>query len=257
MDGQLARAAVARYPDLQSLADIPYQPRGIFNSEMALVIAMCRDHRIDMVIESGRARGHSTLLLARYLPAVAIHSFERRRDDDALHAEAALAHLPNVHLRYGDAGEVMPDFVKQYDGGRIAILIDGPKAHKALALMADCLRASEHVVLGFIHDMGSGERGKTDHRVAAEKSFDSTFFTDDPVYVDATRHLDRTVFGLSGAGWSAPHTFNGKTLASYGPTIACFEFTPGDRLRHRNGSVMRRLKYAIRRTALRPLGLLR
>jgi hypothetical protein len=138
-----------------AIGEQTYEPKGIFNSEMAAVIATSLAMDVDTIIESGRARGHSTLLLARHLgPAgIAIESFDRSRDADAEYAEAKLAGFPNLHLHYGDSRLAIPAFLAGLGGRRIALLIDGPKDRKAFNLLSDCLIRSEGIVVAFVHDL--------------------------------------------------------------------------------------------------------
>ena len=49
-----------------AVKDILYQPKGIFNSEMLLVCAIAEQFGVNRIIESGRARGYSTIVLANY-----------------------------------------------------------------------------------------------------------------------------------------------------------------------------------------------
>jgi hypothetical protein len=201
----------------------PYEPRGIFNSEMALLIGLCRKLGVEVVIESGRARGQSTFLLGKYLPGVAIHSVERQRDSDALFAERRLDELDNVTLWYGDGLKLVPQIVQAKTGRRIAILLDGPKGHPALDLLKECT-ISPDVVVGFIHDMRRVDHDEpAPFRLAAEKMFPGAFFTDDPDYVEATKHLDAPVWALGSekSQW-VPFNIGGEHTGSYGPTLGVF-----------------------------------
>ena len=51
--------------ELLAIAAEPYEHRGILHSEMALIIHTCRRLSVEVVIESGRARGQSTYMLAK------------------------------------------------------------------------------------------------------------------------------------------------------------------------------------------------
>ena len=66
-------------PFLEVAQSVPYQLKGIFNSEMLLFCAFTKHLGFHHIIESGRARGNSTEILARYFensPSVLIHSVE-------------------------------------------------------------------------------------------------------------------------------------------------------------------------------------
>ncbi len=227
-------AAVAAYPRLAEIAAEPFEPRGIFNSEMAAVIALCRTFKVDVVVESGRARGHSTLLLAKHLdPGVAIHTFERERGPDALHAEQKLAGFPNLHLHYGDSRIDIPALIERLGNARVALLIDGPKDKKALDLLSDCLVKSPAVVVAFVHDLPQlAAATPSEGRRWAERYFEHPWFTDDPRYVEHFEFLDAPVreAAQSGAVPWRPYSHGGnESQVSYGPTLGVFLPTPADR----------------------------
>lgn len=213
---------IAAAHSVEGIGSEPYEPRGIFGSEMALVIGLCRDMGVEVVIESGRARGQSTYLLAKYLPGVTIHSVERYQDADAEFAYQRLRAFDTLRLWFGDGRKLVPQLVQVNVGKRIAILLDGPKGQPALDLLKECTISSD-VVVGFIHDMR-----KVDHdqpapfRIAAEKMFPGAFFTDDPAYVEATQHLDKPVWDIGAASNWRPFWIGGEYLGSYGPTLGVF-----------------------------------
>lgn len=206
---------VLSQPDIEAIGQEPYEPRGIFNSEMALVIALCRHLNIEVVIESGRARGQSTYLLAKYLPDTEIISFERWRDDDALFCEARLSPYDNAKLRYGDGLTYIPSCVEANKGKRIAMLLDGPKGMPALGLVE---KVSEHLTAAFVHDMRKLDHGfPALFRMKAEER--GWFFTDDEAYVNATKHLDDPVIAIGTDSDWQPGFINGLATGSYGPTL--------------------------------------
>ena len=215
---------------LRDLAAEPYEPRGILNSEMALIIGTCRKQRIDVVFESGRARGHSTYLLNKYLYCI-IQSYELRRDDDALYCENKLKGRGNIARGYGDSRILMPqlrDFYKEFwPRCRIAVLLDGPKGIAALDLLAECF-AYPNVIVGFIHDMRALDHGEpSPYRIEAEKRFPGARFSDDPEYVALTKHLDEHID--ESTGWKPYHARKHdkpespfEPTGSYGPTVGVF-----------------------------------
>lgn len=212
--------AALRYPELANEA---YEARGIFNSEMALAIGTCADRGIEVILESGRARGQSTYLLAKYLPNVKVCSIERFRDDDALFCERRLEGFNNVTLFYGDGRSLIPSLLNVYEGQKIAVIMDGPKGHPALELL-ESVKAS--VEVGFIHDMRKMDHGgASSFRLEAEK-WPGAFFTDDPDYVDATKHMDAPVVALGIAANWKPHYIGNEYIGSYGPTLGVFPCSP-------------------------------
>src|SRR5437879_10302010 len=82
---------------------------GIWESEMFLFYAAVKPFAPRQILESGRARGKSTLILARCFPEARIISVEYEREsENAPAAEAKLKNEPNIDLLYGDSREMLP-----------------------------------------------------------------------------------------------------------------------------------------------------
>lgn len=211
---------IAAALNFEHLSLEPYEPRGIFNSEMALVLGLCDRLGIEVVVESGRARGQSTYLLAKYLAwrGIAIHSIEYRKDEDALFGEKRLAGFDGVMLHYEDGRQAVPDIVKLFPNAKIAVLLDGPKGQPALDVL-DGIR--DRIAVGFIHDMRKVDHGApAPFRLEAEKR--GAWFTDDQDYVAATMHLDAPVWAIGSASNCTPYYIEGNYTGSYGPTLGVF-----------------------------------
>src|SRR6202030_1706027 len=113
---------------------------GIWESEMLLFYAAVQPFAPRQILESGRARGKSTLILARCFPSARIVSVEYEREsENAPAAETKLKNEPNVQLVYGDSREILP---RQLQAGD-AVLIDGPKDFRALKLAIDLLHTGK------------------------------------------------------------------------------------------------------------------
>src|SRR5437762_9486213 len=113
----LAKSAVAeRAEELlptfrEIIKDVPPEAGfgGIWESEMFLFYAAVAPFRPRQILESGRARGKSTLILARCFPDAHIVSVELERDsENAVAAETKLKAFPNVELVYGDSRHILP-----------------------------------------------------------------------------------------------------------------------------------------------------
>src|SRR5688572_5923258 len=138
---------------------------------MALIIETCRRLGIQVVIESGRARGQSTYMLGKYLPDVDIHSIELRDHPDEAFAQERVKHLPNVTLHHGDGNVFVVGLARETVGARTAILCDGPKGAAAVAIIARCFELP-HVRVGFVHDMRTLDHGgPSPHRAYAVERF--------------------------------------------------------------------------------------
>src|SRR4051812_30239411 len=121
---------------------------GIWESEMFLFYAAVKPFAPKQILESGRARGKSTLILARCFPDAHIVSVEYdRQSENAAVAEAKLKSERNVDLLYGDSRAILPERLQAGD----AVLIDGPKDFRALKLALDLLRSGKASAV-FVHD---------------------------------------------------------------------------------------------------------
>ncbi|HME89123.1 MAG TPA: class I SAM-dependent methyltransferase [Chthoniobacterales bacterium] len=147
---------------------------GIWESEMLLFYAAVKPFAPKQILESGRARGKSTLILARCFPESRMISVEcDRQSENATAAEAKLKNEQNVDLLYGDSREILPGRLQDGD----AVLIDGPKDFRALKLAVDFLRTKKPCAV-FIHDF----RPNSPQRKFVERNFPSAFFGDDPLF---------------------------------------------------------------------------
>src|SRR6266446_4104825 len=147
---------------------------GIWESEMFLFYATVKSLAPKQILESGRARGKSTLILARCFPEARIVSVEYEREsENAPAAEAKLKNESNVDLLYGDSREILPQRLQNGD----AILIDGPKDFRALKLAVDLLRTGKPSTV-FVHDFPPN----SPQRKFIERNFPSAFFGDDPLF---------------------------------------------------------------------------
>ena len=178
----LTKSAVAARADAllpeyrQFIANIPPEAGfgGIWESEMFLFYAAVKPFAPKQILESGRARGKSTLILARCFLESRIVSVEYEREsDNAPAAEAKLKHESNVELLYGDSCALLPERLQSGD----AVLIDGPKDFRAVKLAIDLLRTGKPCAV-FVHDFPPN----SPQRKFVERNFPSAFFGDDPLF---------------------------------------------------------------------------
>ena len=190
----------------------PHEPRGIFASEMLLFCAVVdllkQDHDL-RIIESGRARGYSTEVMARFFPNTDITSIDHKNDDDAKYAARKLLAYKNVNLVQGDGRNHLLDAIGE---DPCAVLIDGPKGENAITL-AQFLLERDDVLAVAMHDFYRPHP----HRKLVEELFPNAFFSDEEDFVREYRHLDNGCW---------PHTVNnpyerkGKKIESYASTLA-------------------------------------
>lgn len=216
-----------------------FEERGVLNSEMLAACSVAEELGVDVFIESGRWRGHSTEILARYFGGkpVQVESIELFRDDNARYVERKMRPYANTTLRYGDANRLIPYLARKYRNKKIAILFDGPKGRRAIDLFRLSLAESPHVIVGFFHDMRQPtETMPNPERGLMEKSFEQVFFTDDTDFVKGFRDLDKSCMT---ALWK-PYSIDGKPIGSYGPTLAVAVPTQRDRQKaHYSKSVLK------------------
>ena len=141
---------------------------------MFLFYAAVKPFAPKQILESGRARGKSTLILARCFPDAHIVSVEfDRQSENAAAAEKKLKPYSNIDLLYGDSREILPQRMQPGD----AVLIDGPKDFRALKLALDLLRTGKPCAV-FVHDFPPNSQ----QRRFVERNWPNAFFGDDPLF---------------------------------------------------------------------------
>jgi len=173
----VAERAERLLPEYQQIiANIPPEAGfgGIWESEMFLFYAAVKSFAPKQILESGRARGKSTLILARSFPDARIVSVEYEREsENAPAAETKLKNEANIELLYGDSREILPQQLQSGD----AVLIDGPKDFRALKLAIDLLRTGKPCAV-FVHDFPPN----SPQRKFVERNFPDAFFGDDLLF---------------------------------------------------------------------------
>lgn len=206
----VARAAAAGLEVFRArVAGVPYERKGILYSEMFFLYLCAQAAGARRILESGRARGQSTALLALCFPQASIVSVEHdAHSPDAAVAAARLREFRNVELRFGDATRILPALAQP---GDIA-LIDGPKGFRAVRLALRLL-AGGRVSMVFLHDVGPG----TPERSFLERRLPATLYSDDPRFAGIAHSLD------SAAG-PLPAGNDSWGSGKYGYSLACLAF---------------------------------
>jgi hypothetical protein len=212
----LAEAAAQQFDAFRSrIRDVPYERKGILYSEMFFLTLCAGAVRPLRVLESGRARGQSTLVLALSFPELPIVSLEHdERSPDVPVAAERLRPYRNVELRFGDATRILPAIARPGD----VALIDGPKGWRGLRL-ALWLLAQGRVRMVFIHDVPHG----TDERGFLERRMPGALYSDDPQFAAVAHGLDAAVAESlpEERRWREPAPASG-----YGFTLACLQPPP-------------------------------
>jgi hypothetical protein len=192
-------------------------PRGIAVSEAFFVFSTAVETRPRQIVESGRALGQSTELLARCFPEVSVVSVEADPNHpDAPKALERLRGLSNVACLFGDSRALLPELALPGD----VVVIDGPKCFRALKLAYKVLRRRRPALI-FIHDCPRGTR----FRRFLEAHVPGAFFSDDHRFVQEFCHLDHDRDPELLRRWADP----GHRPAdhSYSATFVCIPARPG------------------------------
>jgi len=209
-------AATERLSEFQSrVAGISYERKGILYSEMFFLYLCVQATQPVRIVESGRARGQSTLLLSAIFPDSPIVSLESDPNSpDVQVAKERLRGRDNVSLRFGDATRILPAEVRQGD----VVLIDGPKGFRGLRLALRLL-ATGRLKQVFVHDCGVG----SEERAFLDAHLRGALYSDSIEFARIARVLDA-------ASWSdipPDRRFEGdRPPRAYGFGLACVPFDP-------------------------------
>jgi len=233
----------SNHKDILDWKSIGYEERGIIHSEMLAVLSVVKDLNVDFIIESGRARGQSTAILAEALKNsnVSIISIEWMKDENSEFAEKRLQEYSNVKLLYGDSNQEVLNIVNQVLDKKIAILFDGPKGKDAYKLFAKIITTHNNVIAGFFHDCRRSYRQMINpSRDEIYRLFDRVFFTDDEKYITQFKHLDENCIAnkkqVDEHSWR-PYMKGWERIGSYGPTLAVVLPTERDKERWRTSAL--------------------
>jgi len=147
----------------------------ILPREMVYFLARCEVNDIDVVIESGRQDGYSTKILGEFIkdkPNMKVFSIDWEDDAErARRCRERLSKYERLSLLKGDANRLFPELLRQNQGRRVALIVDGPKGFWALSLIFASLRFPE-VRLVSLHNLSPG----TAYREFLEKAIAKPLF---------------------------------------------------------------------------------
>jgi len=183
-----------------------YSMRGILHSEMLLFVTHLDYFGIEHVIESGRAEGQSTKIIAKWI------SNKTRFDSIDIEKEKKDYSQYNVNIHQGNSISTIP---KLLSNKKTAILIDGPKGEKALELAKKLLK-HKNIAFVALHDFHKD----TYVRNEAEKLGMHSSASDDFLFVERFHDLDAECWSViyKKNKW-LPYDRNGQKMTSYGPTL--------------------------------------
>ncbi len=164
------------------------------------------------ILESGRARAQSTLVLSLLFPEASIVSIESDvASPDVEIAAERLKGRSNVECRFGDSRLLLPQLLQPGD----VILIDGPKDFRALKLALRLLRTGKPRAV-FVHDLWLGLPA----RRFADRWIRGVFFSDNPEWVRRYSYLDSSK--------KRPPSSSGEVRRAYGATMGSFPADAGN-----------------------------
>ena len=203
----LSQAEVSLPTYLEQTRGLSHETKGIRRSEMFFLYASVADLNPKRIIESGRARAQSTLVLARLFPKALIVSLESdSTSSDVKIAAERLGESGNVDCRFGDSLLLLPELLEAGD----VVLIDGPKDFRALKLAFRLLRGGKPLAV-FVHDLWLGSPA----RRFVDRYLPSALLSDDPEWVQRYASLD--------SSRRAQPPVSKAVRRVYGATIGCFE----------------------------------
>lgn len=198
----------------KEIEGIEYQLRGVLNSEALLLAAITEAMDVELIIESGRARGYSTKILAEFFndnPKLEIASIDfDKYSKDAKYSEKEMAEYNNVSLLYGDAHQLAPALATK----DCIVFIDGPKGDEALLLSIELLK-NKNVKAVCVHDLHQS----TFHRDICSMIFNNTFFSDNQDFVEKFSYLDKPCWEKLDSDKEQPYLRKGQEINSYGSTL--------------------------------------
>lgn len=201
-----AEALLPRY--LEATNPLARERKGIRRSELFFFYSLVAPFNPSRIVESGRARAQSTLVLSRLFPNAAIVSLESdAHSPDAAVAAERLRGCNNVECRFGDSLLLLPKLVERGD----LVLIDGPKDFRALKLALRLLRSGKPAGV-FVHDLWLGSPA----RRFVDRHLSSALLSDDPRWVERYATLDSSKR-------PAPPFAPAGLRRAYGPTLGCLE----------------------------------
>lgn len=212
-----------------------FEIKGVLHSEMLLFCSLIEDFGCDCIIESGRGRGQSTEVLARWINSSKIFiSIDKKNinDEDEQVSIKKLQDVDVITLNT-DSKKSIPTLVEKYSNCRIAILIDGPKGKMAYRMAKNLFSKYKNIVMIAIHDMHYDVN--IEIRKKAKREFSYMYLSDTDEFVKNFRFLDNPCWKVNRdlhnkntgkrvdgrSGWIFPYIQGIEKRKSYGPTLMC------------------------------------
>jgi hypothetical protein len=137
---------------MKTMEDHKFQTAGIFYAEAFAFLNMCELYDIDLILESGMARGNSTEIFLKNFKGEVI-TFEYSKKDYHTEVEKRLMKYKNLKkIMYEDSMSGFERVISENLDKRIALFIDGPKDLGAVSLAKKSFN-NQNVKFCGIHDI--------------------------------------------------------------------------------------------------------
>ena len=169
---------------------------GITLTEGFSYCMMAEYFNINMLLESGTARGMSTEIFARYFdfPIKTIDLTSLYGAEVHISTKRRLSKYKNVECLTGDSKSLIPQIISENKDKKIGLFLDGPKGIPAINLSKECF-SNEHVLFVGIHDTCHKER------YHLMDCWEDTFLYSDDSRFEEFREIDN-IATVGGIGFS-------------------------------------------------------
>ena len=200
--------------------------RGILASEGFAFCCYCKQHNIDLIIESGVYNGQSTLIWSKFFPDIHIIAIDRELKQSTIEK---LAWNKKIILKKQAGRSFVHYCIKNNPEKRIAVFIDGPKGNAAIELTKQCFMF-ENVFVAAMHDTHKVSFNKPNKtRTIVDDTHGFSFHSDNLEFVNQFSFMDspKNYIGQGDEDiyWLPGYLMSKKSgmirsLGSYGPTIS-------------------------------------
>jgi len=195
--------------------DLEYEKKGILFSEIFFLWLLAKNQNPRKILESGRARGQSTLVLSHCFPDSTITSVEHDKNSPDVHiSHKRLKDRKNVKELFGDSTKILPAMCEEGD----VVLIDGPKGFRGIRLMLKLFSGKKKPAMVFLHDTNVDSL----ERVFLVKHMPEVLYSDDEKFALHAKNLDHSALDEL----PEAHKWNNATppKKGYGFSLACIPY---------------------------------
>ena len=206
-----------------NIKDFKFQTSGIFYAEAFAFLVFCEMFDIDIVLESGMARGNSTELWARNFKGKII-TFENDKKKYHDSVVERLAKYKNIEINFQNSFEGFKNKIYQFKNKRIALFIDGPKDQEAVMLALNSFK-NKNVIFAGVHDVANPiTKCRPNYGFMSKFSF-HLLSTDEAEFRDQYAYLDDSISDPEGGAFI--YNEQGIPFESFDPKAILKRFPQG------------------------------